>query len=92
MATTTISTNDGKIDYVDPSIACYLSYPCAYCLGDFILVDLDNNFKAGGAIQRQVIERNKDTNEIVKVGKVRGVCLRCAKAMISYEGKTRFVK
>ena len=55
MARTTITTNDGKIDYVDPSIACYLSYPCAYCLIDFILLDPDYNFQAGGAIQRQVL-------------------------------------
>lgn len=92
MAITTITTNDGKIDYADPAIACYLSYPCAYCLDEFVLVDPDNNFAAGGAIQRQVIERDKETNEIVKIGRVKGVCLNCAKAMIRYEGKTTFIK
>jgi hypothetical protein len=71
MAITTISTNNGKINYADPAIACYLSYPCAYCLKEFVLVDPDNNFAAGGAIQRQVLERDKDTNEIVNIGKVR---------------------
>jgi hypothetical protein len=91
MAITTITTNDGKIDYADPAICCYLKFPCSYCLDDFILVDPDNNFAAGGAIQRQVLERDKDTNK-VKVGRVRGVCLNCAKAMIQYEGKTTFIK
>jgi hypothetical protein len=89
MATTTISTNNGRIDYADPAIACYLSYPCAYCLKEFVLVDPDNNFAAGGAIQRQVIERDKETGEITKIGTVRGVFLNCAKAMISLEGKVR---
>jgi hypothetical protein len=55
MAITTITTNDGKIDYADPAICCYLKFPCSYCLDDFILVDPDNNFAAGGAIQRQVL-------------------------------------
>jgi hypothetical protein len=92
MATTTITTNNGKIDYADPAIACYLSYPCAYCLNDFLLVDPDNNFAAGGAIQRQVLERDKKTGEITKIGKIRGVCISCAKAMIQYERKTTFIK
>jgi hypothetical protein len=82
----------GKDEYPDPSICCYLSYPCAYCLDDFILVDPDNNFAAGGAIQRQFIERDEKTGEITKIGKVRGVCLSCARAMIALENKTRLVK
>jgi hypothetical protein len=83
---------DGKDEYPDPSICCYLSYPCAYCLDDFILVDPDHNFESGGAIQREVIERDRNGGEIIKIGRVRGVCVNCAKAMIRLEGKVRFVK
>jgi hypothetical protein len=54
---------DGKDEYPDPSICCYLSYPCAYCLDDFILVDPDHNFESGGAIQREVIERDRDRRD-----------------------------
>jgi hypothetical protein len=60
---------------------------------EFVLVDPDNNFAAGGAIQRQVIERDKETGEITKIAKVRGVCFNCAKAMIQYQGrKATFIK
>jgi hypothetical protein len=82
----------GKGDYPDPSICRYLSYPCAYCLNDFILVNPYHNFESGGAIQREVIERDRKSGEIIKIGIVRGVCVNCAKAMIRLEGKVRFAK
>jgi hypothetical protein len=78
-------------EYPDLSIRCYLSYPCAYCM-DFILVDPDHNFESRGVIQREVIERDRKSGEIIKIGRVRGVCVNCAKAMIRLEGKVRIVK
>jgi hypothetical protein len=51
----------------------------------FILVDPDHNFESGGAIQREVIERDRKSGEIIKIGRVRGVCVNCAKAMIRLE-------
>jgi hypothetical protein len=81
----TTITLGGKMDYPDPSSCCYLSYPCAYCLDDFILVDPYHNFESGGAIQREVIERDTKTGEIIKIGRIRGVCVNYAKAMIRLE-------
>ena len=70
------------MDYPDPSICCYLSYPCAYCMDDFILVNPYHNFESGSAIQREVIERDRKSGEMIKIVRVRGVCVNCAKAMI----------
>jgi hypothetical protein len=50
----TTITLDRKDEYPDPSICCYLSYPCVYCLDDFILVDPDHNFESGGAIGKSL--------------------------------------
>jgi hypothetical protein len=58
-------------EYVDPSIASYVYYPCEYCGDNFQLVEPDNNFQAGGAI-RKFQYRNPDTNEIKAIEKEQG--------------------
>jgi hypothetical protein len=40
--------NQKSGDYADPSTCTYLYYPCIYCEKKFRLVELDNNFAAGG--------------------------------------------
>jgi hypothetical protein len=67
-----------------PSVnqASYLKYPCSYCTEKFYLVDPHNYNFSGGAIQREVLARDIHTREISKVGKVRAVCIKCAKDMM----------
>lgn len=38
-------------------------------MDDFILVDPDRNFESGGAIQREVIERDRKSGEMIKIGR-----------------------
>ena len=75
-------------EYADPSICTYISYHCSYCTKSFPLVDHEDDYNAGGAILKQVLERD-ETGIPTKMGKVRGVCLSCSKAILSYQQSAR---
>ena len=55
----------GKAEYVDTSIACYMMYPCSYCNEEFYLVNPYTQ-TSGGAIQRE-LAKHKNTGEVLAV-------------------------
>jgi hypothetical protein len=64
-------------NYADSSICSYLYYTCTYCLEEFMLIDPERNFKAGGAI-RHTLYRNPDTGEVgAAENRSEGVCRTC---------------
>lgn len=67
--------------YPDPSICCYLTYPCSYCTNNFQPVEPDNKFMAGGTIVKEIY-RNKLTGEVIAGNKVMGVCRACSIDMV----------
>jgi hypothetical protein len=67
--------------YADPSICCYLSYPCSYCGNSFQLVQPDNYFMAGGALLKEAL-RNVQTGQTKAGDKVIGVCESCTIDML----------
>lgn len=69
-------------EYADPSICSYISYPCSYCTKSFPLVDYTDDYNAGGALLKQVLEKD-EAEKTIKVGKVRPVCLSCAKDIMN---------
>jgi hypothetical protein len=71
--------------YPDPAKCSYLYYTCTYCLEEFMLVDPDRNFEAGGAI-RHTLYRNPDTGEVGAVeNRSVGVCKACAILMLQQQ-------
>ena len=69
---------DPDTNFVDPSMASYVYYPCEYCGKKFQLVEPENDFSAGGAI-RKFQWRNPKTNEIAAVkNRAQGVSRACA--------------
>lgn len=66
---------EGKTEYPSTSIATYITYPCAYCMEPFYLVDPDTQ-KSCGCIQREIL-RHKTTNERIPTNRVHGMCFSC---------------
>jgi hypothetical protein len=67
--------------YAAPDTCSYVSYYCAYCTEPFLLVDPDNGYQAGGAVQT-VQYRNKETNEVIEENRARGICMKCIHDMM----------
>jgi hypothetical protein len=76
------------IKYADPSICSYISYHCEYCGKPFPLVDHTNDYQSGGALLKQVLEKD-NTGKTIKVGKIRPVCLSCSKEIMN-RNRTRY--
>ena|SRR5215211_6596898 len=55
--------------------ACYLKYPCAYCLELSYLVEPDTH-RAGGGIMHEKI-RNIEDNTVIETGRSHFMCLPC---------------
>lgn len=66
---------EGKVEYVSPFIASYITHKCDYCLERFYLVDPDTQ-RSGGCVQREIL-KHKTTNERIPTNRVHGMCLAC---------------
>lgn len=77
----------GKAEYVDTSIACYMMYPCSYCNEEFYLVNPYTQ-TSGGAIQRE-IAKHKDTGEVLAVLRTFGICVDCFHDIIQRQQAAR---
>ena len=78
---------EGKAEYPSTSIATYITYPCAFCMTPFFLVDPITHI-AGGCIQREYV-KDKDTGQILAVRRTMVTCLRCVHDMMSRQQSAR---
>jgi hypothetical protein len=80
---------EAKGIYPSPNIACYLRYPCTHCERKFFIVS-PITFLAGGFIQREVLERDKN-GEITKSGRTFATCRACLKDIAFRERNKDFL-